>query len=280
MLTCAAALHAQDKDQKNNNSISIDFASVPIMTTSGIDTSFQNALSVTPILDLRTKSGWGISYAPSFVTSGAHPGIYMHTVSAGYERYGEKNLNIAFGYNHFFFTGQTGVPYSPLNNEISFYLNYTHGALQPVLAASVGFGTDTSGGVSSAAHDIALVAGFNHHFTWENKGLFSSVELTPSILANIGTDGYFSFLSNSKYLSHSHQFINFVKKGKGSSGRRGRNNTASLPSFSLTNIEGNLEGEIEMGSFTARPSGSLFIPSNGSDNTIYGYAQLTIQFHF
>ena len=287
LLIASSLINAQENNRKSNSSISINFSSVPLMSTSAGDTSFENAFSITPIIDLRTKTGWGISYAPSIVTSGLHPGIYMHTVSAGYERYGEKNFDLAFNYNHFFFSKNEQVPYSPLNNEIYFYLNYTQYLLQPVLASSIGFGTDTSGGTSSSVHDIDLVLGLNHHFNWEDKGIFSSIELTPSLLANIGTNGYFSFLNNSKYLSHSNQFINYVKNGNGNRGRgRGRggnNNTSTIPTasnFSLSNIEAALEGDFIMGSFTLRPNGSLFFPTGSNSNGIFGYCQLTVQYHF
>lgn len=287
LLFASTTIYAQENNRKSNSSISINLSSVPLMSTSAGDTSFRNAFSIAPIIDLRTKTGWGISYSPSIVTSGLQPGIYMHTLSAGYERYGEKNLDIAFAYYHFFFNHNSQVPYSPLNNELSFYLNFTKPLIQPVLASSIGFGTDTSGGNSNSVHDIDLVLGFNHHFYWENKGIFTSIELTPSLLANIGTNGYFSFLNNSKYLSHSNQFINYVKNGRGSQGRgRGRggnNNTTTSTStspFSLSNIEAALEGDFIISSLTLRPNGSLFFPTGSNSNGIFGYGQLTVQYHF
>src|SRR2546423_9421997 len=267
---------------KSGSSVSMNFSSVPIQTISGTDTGFQNALSISPVLDLRTKAGWGVSYSPGIVTSGAKSGIYMHTLSAGYEKYGGKNLDMVLSYSHFFFTGKTSVPYSPLSNEVFFYLNYTHSWLSPVISASFGFGKDTTGAASITTHDIGLAVGVNHNFSWEGKGIFSSIELTPSILLNAGTNENFSFLSVSKYLSHSHQFYKYVKKEGGSKGSGRRNNTSnnSTPSLTISNLQFSLEGGLDFGSFSLRPSGNLFLPvSSGTDNSLYGYGEISLQFH-
>jgi hypothetical protein len=271
---------AQDNKPGSNSSASLVFSSVPVMHISGTDTSFQNAPSISAIIDLRTKNGWGISYAPSFVLSSGNSGIYMHMLSVGYERYGEGKLDLAFSYSHYFFSKNSSIPYSPITNETDLYLNYKAGWISPVIAASFGFGQYESSGVSTAANDFVVAAGLNHHFSWENKGSFSSIELTPSLLANMGSDGYFSFLTNSKYLSHSRQFINYVKKEKGKQGQgqRGSNNV-STSSFVFNNVEGSLEGDFNLGSFTIRPEGSLFIPAQPGQS-LYGYAQLTVQYHF
>lgn len=286
-LLLSSALFAQkDSTEYHPFSIGINFTTVPAAQIAGTDTSFQNALSVSPFIELRSRSGWGVVYSPSFASGASTSGIYMHTLSAGYERYGEKHMDVAFAYSHFFFTGKTAVPYSPLSNEVSLFLNYTHSWLRPVVAASFGFGTDTAGGASTNAHDMSVALGVNHGFSWEDKGVFSSIELTPAILLNGSTNGYFSFLSTSKYLSHSGKFIRYVKKTvKGGSSGRGRGNNskpaATATSFELSNVEASMEAGLNIGAFTVRPGGSLFFPiSAGTDNAPFAYGEVSVLYHF
>src|SRR5689334_21579367 len=87
---------SQDSTKSGGISIGLNFSGVPITTISGADTSYINALSVSPSIGLRSKSGWGVAYSPSFVTSGNRPGVYMHNLTAGYERYGGKSFDLDF----------------------------------------------------------------------------------------------------------------------------------------------------------------------------------------
>jgi hypothetical protein len=105
------------------------------------------------------------------------------------------------------------------------------------------------------------------------------IEITPSVLLNAGTNGFFSFLNVSNYISHSHNFARYVKKG---GKRKGRNNkTTTTTSLELSNLELNLETNFEIGSFSIHPSGSFFLPvSSGTDNAVYGCAQVSLQYHF
>src|SRR5690242_6441296 len=109
---------AQDSTGSGGISIGLNFSGVPVTSVSGVDTIYKNALSISPSFGLRSKGGWGIAYSPSFVTSANRPGIYMHTITAGYERYGSKIVDLDFHYSHYFFTNKTSVPFSPLTNEI------------------------------------------------------------------------------------------------------------------------------------------------------------------
>ncbi|GAC1482515.1 MAG: hypothetical protein NVS1B13_05890 [Flavisolibacter sp.] len=267
---------SQDSTKNGSSSISINFSGVPVQQISGIDTSFKNDLSISPVLDLRTNSGWGVSYSPSIVTSAVKSGLYMHSITAGYEQYGKHNMDLVFNYNHYIFTNKTSVPFSPINNELFFSIAYSKNWIKPVFSLSYGFGKDSA---NVAVHDIGLVAGLSHGFNWEDKGIFSNIDITPSILLNAGTNGYFSFLHASKYLSRSSNFARYVKKGGGGSGRKRQ--TSTSPSFDLSNIELNMETSFEMGSFSINPSGSLFFPmSSGTDNSTYGYAQVSLKYHF
>ncbi|MFI5186428.1 MAG: hypothetical protein ACHQF0_06875 [Chitinophagales bacterium] len=264
--------YAQDSTKSGAISISLNFSEVPVVNISGIDTGYQNALSVSPVIGIRSKGGWGISYSPSLVTSGNKSGIYMHSISAGYEQYGEKSFDLAFNYAHHIFTNKTNVPYTPLNNEVYFSISYSKAWVKPVFSTSIGFGND-SGNIS--AHDIAIAGGISHDFSWEDKGIFSLIEVTPSVLLNAATNGYFSFLQVSNYISHSNKFIKYVKKG---GKRKGTNTNTSLE---LSNFEFNLETNFEMGSFSIHPSGSIVLPvSSGTDNSMYGYGEVSLQYHF
>jgi hypothetical protein len=261
---------AQDSAKSGPISMSLNFSGVPIINISGIDTSYQNALSISPAIGLRSKGGWGISYSPSIVTSGNKSGIYMHTFSAGYERYGKKNVDLAFNYTRHIFTNKTNVPYTPLTNEVYFSVSYTKTWLEPVLSASVGLGKDSA---NVSAHDIGLAGGISHDFSWEDKGIFSEIEVNPSVLLNAATNGYFSFLQVSDYISHSHNFTKYAKKG-------GKKNEAKT-SFELSNVELNMETSLKMGSFSIHPSGSIILPvSSGTDNAMYGYGEVSLEYHF
>jgi len=272
LLCCRLFCAGQDKSHLPNLTFQLNLNPVPITEISGADTSFRNALSVAPAIDFRSKSGLGILYSPSFVTSGSKAGIYLHTVTAGYEKYGGKNFDLALNYSHYFFTHSTSVPYSPISNELYLYFAYSKTWLRPTIAFSYGFGRDSS---ESAVNDLALAGGLSHIFKWTDKGPFPDMELTPSVLMNLGTNKYFSFLNVSKYISHSHNFTKVVKKG----GKNSQARTDSSSPFSVNNIEFNLEGSLEMGRFTARPTGSIFLPvGSDTDNAVYGYWQLTLQY--
>ena len=263
---------AQDSTKSGVISISLNFSAVPVVNISGIDTSYQNALSISPVFGLRSKGGWGIAYSPSIVTSGNKSGIYMHSLSAGYEQYGKKSFDLAFNYTHHIFTNKTSVPYTPLNNEIYFSVSYSKAWVKPVFSTSIGFGKDSD---NVFAHDIGLAAGISHDLSWEDKGIFSLIEVTPSVLLNAGTNGYFSFLQVSNYISHSHEFTKYIKRG----GKRKA--TTAKTSLELSNLEFNLETNFEMGSFSIHPSGSIVLPvSSGTDNSMYGYGEVSLQYHF
>jgi hypothetical protein len=274
LLFCAYGMRSfsQDSNSSGSFSISANFSAVPSMKINGTDTGYQNALSLAPALNYRGKSGWGLSYAPALLLSGAHPGIYMHTVSGGYEQYGKKNFDLAFNYSHFFFSANSSVPSTPIHNELYVYMAYTKTWLQPTISGSIGFGRNT-GQTSSPAFDIGLVGGFGHDFSFDDKGPFTSIDLTPSILVNAGTNEYFSFLSASKYISHTKKFGSYVKKGgKG-------NASSSAQSLAVRNLELDLESSFEFGSFSIEPSGSLYMPLPGP-GSVDGYWQLNLRYHF
>jgi hypothetical protein len=261
---------AQDSNRSGTSSFRLQFSGAPVATFSTVDTSYQNALSISPVLDLRTKHGWGITYSPSIVTSGQRTGIYMHSLSAGYEQYGRKKYDLAFNFTHNFFTNKTSVPYSSLANEIFFVYAYSKTWLKPVFFTSIGFGKDSD---NVSTHDIGLAAGLSHDIKWEDEGIFSSIDITPAVLLDAGTNGYFSFLRASKYLSHSHRFVKYIKKhGKG---------VITKSPLALSNLELNLETDFVIGSFSIHPSGSIFFPlGRGTDHNAFGYGEISLQYSF
>ena len=265
----------QSQSSNHNNLAGLNFSTVSTQSVSSTDTSYINRLSIAPVLDIRAKSGWGISYSPAFVASAASAGLYMHTLSAGLERYGKGKMDLVLDYNHFFFARKTSIPYSPISNELFFFNSYTKCFLHPVLSASFGFGKDTTALVDNTATEIEIAAGMNHSFDWDKTGPFSSVEITPELVLNGGENQYFSFLSTSKYIGRSSHFLKQIKKsGKGKKG----GNTFSQ--FSLSNLQLSTETLLEAGRFTLNPEAGIFIPLASTDHSLYGYWQLGLQYRF
>jgi hypothetical protein len=264
-----------DKSFFRSSSFQINFSTVPTQSFSSADTSYSNSFSIAPLLDLRSKSGWGISYSPAFVISGSKTGIYMHTISGGYERYGKGKTDLAFSYNHFIATNTTSVPYTSISNEVFFYTSYTSSWLHPLLSGSFGFGKDSPGGASRIATELALQAGINHSFDWDETGVFSSIEITPGLILNAGNNQYFSFLSSSKYMAHSNHLLKHIK----SSGKNKKTNSP-VSQLQISNMELNAEMELNAGRFSLQPEGSIFIPVGSADHTLYGYWQVGLHYSF
>src|SRR5258708_5656448 len=151
----------------------------------------------------------------------------------------------------------------------------------PKLSAGFGFGTNKQASSSANVYDIEFSAGISHSFDWEFNDF--SFGISPSVLVNAGTNEYFSFLSLSKYISHSNRFNKYLKKP-----HIKKNGTNSIPqitkttqSFSITNTEVNAESSIEYGSFSIRPSISFFLPvSSTTSQGIDKYWEVTISYSF
>jgi hypothetical protein len=262
-------------------SIGLSLGITPTNNIVGTDTTQINTLSIAPLFTIRNKSGWGITYSPNFLTSGAKPGLFMQTIKAGVEQYDKKILDYAANYSHYFFTGNKSVPYSPLNNEISASINSKKKWLHPFIEAGVGFGKDTSNRASTTVYDVAASIGVGHPFSWEIDST-SNITFNPSLVLNAGTSNYFSFLSVSKYIGHGKKGANYVKNGKKNGRNSGNSGTATSNStFSINNIETRFESSFEIGSFALRPSASLFIPiGRFSDTGVFGYWQVTATYNF
>ena len=282
ILAFSIHVHGQDTEKKWQPYAELNFTTIPTTNISGTDTLFQNTLSITPSIGIRNQNGFGLVYAPSFITGGQNSGIFMHTVTVGFEQYDKKKFDFIADYNHFFFTGNTSIPFTPIRNEIILGATYKKLWLMPKLYTSLGFGTNKEVSPSSTAYDIYFAAGVSHSFGWDNDNF--SFNITPSVMLNAGTNEYFSFQGLSKYISHNKKFNKIVKNYHGKNNRGNPNNqpgnTSTAQHLSISNLELNLESSLEMGSFTLRPSGSLFFPTSSSGSGIDGYWELTIAYNF
>ena len=275
----------------------VNLMAVPTLSISGVDTTFVNSLSVAPVLSLN-YNGFSAIYSPKFVAGATGSGIYMHAVSVGYSQYDKPNFDFALEYTHMFFTNNSSVPYSPLNNDIYTALTLKKMWIQPKFAAGLGFGNTkaTSTNTSGSAYDVGLSAGVGHLFQWDNDNV--SYNVSPSILLNGGTNQYFSFLKVSRYIGANKNFGNFTKKGlganRGNGTKKTRTNsggtvvtsvstspTVAKESFTLSNVEANLETSAEIGSFTVRPTVSLYVPvGTAAGSGVTTFWQIALQYQF
>jgi hypothetical protein len=268
----------QDSTRKWPLTAGINFTSVPTIIIAGTDTTYQSNLSMGPSLDFRSKGGFGVMYSPQFVVGGTHPGIFMHKITVGLEQYDKQNFDIVADYSHFFFTDNSSIPVTPISNEIIFGSTYKKCWFRPKLSAGVGFGPNKVVSASTTAYDIELAAGVNHSFEWNFKTL--NFNLSPSVIMNAGTNEYFSFLSLSKYISHSKKFGKIIKNIHAKNSRLPASNSVqTIQRISVNNMELNLESSLETGSFSLRPSCSVFLPvSSASGSGIDGYWELTLTY--
>ena len=271
----------------------LNLSTVPTLNIVGVDTTFNNSLSVAPALTL-AYNGFSVIYSPKFVTGGSGSGIYMHAVSVEYSQYDKPKVDFALEYTHMFFTNNPSVPFSPLNNEIYTALTGKTTWLRPKFAAGIGFGNTkaTSTNTAGSAYDVGLSAGVGHSFQFDND--HASFNVSPSILVNGGTNQYFSYLKVSRYIGSNKKFGNFTKKGVGANrgngtgnGRRnGSGTVVNSPSvagesFAISNVEGNLETSAEIGSFTVRPTISLYVPvGTAAGSGVTTFWQIAFQYSF
>lgn len=283
---------AQDQPPKWQPNIQLDFSSVPTLQVSGTDTGYKNNLSVSPRIEIRNNYGFGLIYSPYFVTAGSHPGIYMHQVTVGLEQYDRKTVDLIADYSHFFFTQNPGVPTTPITNEVILGATYKKWWLMPRISTGIGFGTNKESSPPSSAYDIELAAGTTHSFDWQFDDN-TSLDVTPSVYVNAGTNEYFSFLKLSKYISHSNQYKNIVRNPHAANkGRRNSTTTNSSSSatttevpaksqqLSFSNMEINLESTLGMGAFNIRPSGSIYLPFSPTTHKLDGYWEVNLSYYF
>lgn len=285
LLASFFSLKAQDSARAWNFSVGLDMGIAPTYKITGIDTGFSNSLSLAPSVSFRHKSGLAFSYSPKFVFGGATPGLYMHAVSVGISQYDKPAFSYAASFSHYFFTGNSSVPYSPLTNEIYTSFTYKKPWLRPGISAGIGFGTNTAISPSASVYDMGISAGVSHSFDWESGDV--SFSASPSLSLNAGTNDYFSFLNTTKYIGKGSNSGQYFKKGAGSTSRKGRSGTGGSTTttqgktFDLTNIELGIESSMEIGSFTMRPALSFYIPvGSAAGSGLSTYWQIAFQYKF
>lgn len=252
-----------------------------VYQVSGTDTAYVNNLVVAPLISLVHSKGFSLDYVPYFLTGGKGSGIYMHTIALGYENYDGKNFTVRTGYTHYFFTNNTSVPSSPISNEVYFATDYKKAWLQPALSLGLGFGQDDNNQVVA---DLNAGFGVKHGFDFENSGVFSSIDVSPSLFVNAGTNNYYSFLTTSKYLSRNKNLAKAVSKGKsngrGNSSGGTTTSTNTKQGFLFNNAELGLYSDFTIQQFHIKPQGSIYIPVRSGDNSLSGYWQINLEYYF
>jgi hypothetical protein len=256
--------------------------STAVYHISGTDTTYKNNFVLAPVLSIVHDKGFAIDYSPYFLTSGAQPGIYMHTLTLGYENYDGQSFTVSTGYTHYFFTGNKSIPYSPITNELYFSTDYKKTWLQPAVSLGYGFGQDQN---SQPASEFYMGLGLKHGFDIENADIFSSIDISPSVFLNAGTNKYYSFLTSSKYVSRNKNSAKTASQS-GRGRRNGNNNggsttgTAASSSFTVSNLEMGLYSDFTIQQVHIKPQGSVFIPVRKNDGGLSGYWQVNLEYYF
>lgn len=283
-LICLSSLAQEDKPEP---AISVRAGIIATSTTvykvSGTDTAYGNAFAVAPIISFVHSKGFALDYSPYFVLGGNQQGIYMHTITAGYENYDGKLFTIRTGYTHYIFTDNKSIPFSPISNEVYFATDYKKAWLRPGLSLSYGFGKDEN---NQAVGDFYAGAGVKHSFDFENADIFSSIAISPSLFINGGTNNYYSFLTTSKYISRNAKAVKAnsqSNRGNGNGSGGGSTTTTSTVTskgFSITNLEVGLYSDFQVQQVHIKPQGSIYVPLQNSTNNLSGYWQVNLEYYF
>jgi len=275
------ALHAQAQSQDSKIQAGIQLSTTPNLAITNTDTVYSNSLSLAPFIRFFDK-GFSLKYAPYLISGGTAPGVYMHTVTAGYEQYDKEILNLDLSYTHFFFTQNPSIPYTPLNNEFFGLVGFKNLWLAPVVSANLGFGKDETG-QEQAGFNAA--AGFNHSFSSTGQHLFSSIEVDPSILINGSSNAFYSFLTSSKYISHNKNYGSYIKSnGRGRRAAGGTTTgtvttTEAVNQFVLNNVELNVYSDFMAHHLEIIPVASLYFPLEKT-LPVSGYWEVKLAYDF
>ncbi|HJW18561.1 MAG TPA: hypothetical protein VJ499_15635, partial [Flavisolibacter sp.] len=183
---------------------------------------------------------------------------------------------------HFFFSGNSSIPYTPLNNEVYGLVSFKKLWLAPILSANLGFGKNESG-QEQAGFNAA--AGFTHSFSSNTPHLFSSIEIDPSVLINGSSNEFYSFLTSSKYISHNKNYGNYIKNNGRARRSGGGNNPGTVTSaeavnqFVLNNVELNLYSDFIAHHVEIIPAASLYFPLEKA-LPVSGYWELKLAYDF
>jgi hypothetical protein len=279
-----SSLSAQDSSGAWHLTLGLNMGMVSTYQISGKDTGFANSLTQSPVITLGHKSGFSVSYSPTFVLGGSKTGLFMQTLSADISQYDKPDYSYDLSYSHYLFSSGTSVPYSPLNNEVYASFTYKKPWLNPEISAGIAFGTNTEETPSKKVSDIGISVGAGHSFDWDKGNLSYSV--TPDIMLNAGTNDYFSFLKTTKYIGRSIAAAKLIKKGaaalaaKKKNARTGTSTTTTQnSSFGLSNLSLGIESSLETGAFTFRPVLNCYIPVGANAGSgLSAYWQLVFEY--
>lgn len=274
-------VYSQDSTSLSKMQAGIQLNTTPYLSVNNSDTVYSNSLVVAPFIRYYYQ-GFGVKYAPYFITGGSKPGIYMQTVTAGYEQYDKEHINLDLSYTHFFFSGNTTIPYTPLNNELYGFISLKKPWLAPLLSVDLGFGKDESGQEQAG---LNAAAGLSHSFASNGTHLFSSIEIDPSLLVNGSANDFYSFLTSSKYITHNKNYGNYIKtNGRGrrqtGGGSTGSQSTTQAGSpFVFSNMELNVYSDLTAHHFEIIPVASLYFPLEKT-LPVSGYWELKLAYDF
>ena len=273
---------AQDSASRWSLTAGAEINSIAVASPAEID-SAGSSLSVNPYLKIAIRPGLALTAKACFSTGSPNPGYYMTALAPSYG-IDNKKIALDLSYAHFLIKQHSAIPYTPISNEVYASFTYKTKIISPRAGLDYGFGTDTSNLSNTTVHDINFFAGLTQSFDWDTAGTIS-VNFSPSLTLNMGTNRYFSFLRSTKFITQNKNFKNLVKgngNGRGGSGRNGNSGTgtSSLPGLELSNLEANIDFTFSIGDFSVEPEGSLFLPISGTDKNILGYWQLNISYKF
>lgn len=280
-----SSVGAQDSSAAWHLTLGLNMGIVSTYKITGKDTGFANSLTQSPVITLGHRSGFSISYSPTFVLGGTQTGLFMQALGADFSQYDKPDYNYDISYTHYIFSSGTSVPYSPLNNEIYASFTYKKPWLNPAFSAGFAFGTNTEETPAKKVSDIGISAGLSHSFDWGNDNLSFSV--TPDIMLNAGTNDYFSFLKTTKYIGRSIAAAKLIKIGKAALAAKKKNartantttTTTQNTSFGLSNLSLGIESSLETGAFTFRPVLNCYIPVGSyAGSGLSAYWQLVFEY--
>jgi hypothetical protein len=253
---------------------------VPVIDPSATD-SEGSGLSLAPYLKLQLNSGIGMKVQTYFLAGGSSKGNYANAITPFYS-IDKKKIALDISYTHFFLAGNTSMPYTPITNEVYGSLTYKTTSVSPVAGVDLGFGNDTM--ENASAFDINIFAGVTHSYNWD-LGKDKSLDFSPKLLLNIGTERYYTFLRSTGYITHSKNFKKVIKtnshaNGNGNGNGGGSTTTSSLPSIALNNLEANAAFNFSIGKFSIEPDMALYVPFNGDGQGVFGWWQLGLSYSF
>jgi len=271
-------LLAQDSsNSKLSLTVGTELNMLPVVDPSLSDSS-GSSLSIAPYIKIQSPSGIGIKAQGYLLAGGPQPGYYMTSLTPFYSMENKK-ISFDLSYSHFFISDNKALYYTPITNEIYTALTFKGTNISPTGGVDLGFGTDTTNQANTSAFDINIFLGVMHSFNWDLSDNVS-LNFSPKLLLNIGTDRYFEFLRSTGFITHSKNPKKIVKtKLHGINSRRNAT-TTSLPSIAFNNLELNTDFNFSIGQFTVEPEVSLFAPFGSDQGGVFGYWQLGVSYKF